>query len=529
MKTAVIIGAGPAGLTAAYELLTKTDIKPILVEADRQVGGLAKTIDFKGNKIDIGGHRFFSKSTRVLNWWLNFLPLEPGFAKDTVHLGYQNNFRDYVPPAHPDTGDDDVMLVRKRKSRIYHDKKFFDYPLRLNRRTIRNLGLRKLARIGLSYLYAKLFPKKPEKNLEQFFRNRFGNELYLTFFKDYTEKVWGVPCHRIPASWGQQRVKDLNIARVLGHAIKSIFTPNQTIRQKGTSTSLIEQFLYPKYGPGQMWETVAKFIIDNGGVILTETTLESINGDGNDRVSSVDVKDNKTGAVSNIPGDYFFSSMPVKELVGCCNNLPVPTDVKELAGTLEYRDFLIVGILASRLALKEQSGPITDNWIYIQDKAVRVGRLQFFHNWSPAMVRDPANAWIGAEYFCDESDALWQMDDDSLGEFVIREMEAIGILRRSEVRDLYVARVKNAYPSYYGGYANFKIVEKWLNRIENLFPVGRNGMHRYNNSDHSMLTAMTAVENIIAGVTDKSNIWNINTEEEYHEEYEPSPADRRRL
>jgi len=519
LKTAVIIGAGPAGLTAAYELLTKTAIKPIIIEADKQVGGLSKTIDYKGNKIDIGGHRFFSKSDKVINWWLQFLPLESGFDESTLLLQYQNKKTEFKSPGKRVADPDKVMLVRKRKSRIYYQKKFFDYPLQLNLHTISNLGFFKMSRIGFSYLTAKIFPQKKEENLEQFFINRFGKELYETFFKDYTEKVWGVPCKMLPASWGYQRVKDLNISKVIGHAFRSIFKNNKTIGQKNTSTSLIEQFLYPKYGPGQMWETVAEEIIKLGGTILLNTSVTSINGNGSNRIESVETVSNITNEKETIYGDYFFSTMPVKQFAENSIDLSIPVEVKNAASSLQYRDFLIVGLLATNLSIKEKKEEgFTDNWIYIQDKNVKAGRLQFFHNWSPYMLKHPNDVWIGAEYFCNETDPLWQMDDTSLTEFVIKEMESIGILSASVIKDSIVVRVKKAYPSYYGGYKDFDCIQQYFNSIENLFMIGRNGMHRYNNSDHSMLTAMAAVDNIITGKKDKSNIWNINAEEEYIEE-----------
>ncbi|MES1214064.1 MAG: NAD(P)/FAD-dependent oxidoreductase [Bacteroidota bacterium] len=519
MKTAVIIGAGPAGLTAAYELLTKTDIKPVIVEADKQVGGLSKTINYKGNKIDIGGHRFFSKSKKVIDWWLHFLPLDPTYSEDKINLRYQNKNAAYTAAKKDLANQDRVMLVRKRKSRIFYNKKFFDYPLRLNGKTISNLGFIKMCRIGISYLYAKLFPEKPEQTLEQYFKNHFGNELYQTFFKDYTEKVWGVSCDKLPASWGQQRIKDLNISKVIRHAIKSAFNSNKSIGQDGTNTSLIEQFLYPQSGPGQMWETVADEIIKLGGTILLNTDVTAIIGDNNKKIISVEIKNNETGRIENLPGDYFFSTMPVKELIENCKQLPVPQEVNMVAGSLEYRDFLIVGILTSGLSIKEKNNePVNDNWIYIQDKNVKAGRLQFFHNWSPFMVKHPGDLWIGVEYFCNENDQFWLMKDELIINTVIKEMNTIGILDNSMVKDAIVIRVKKAYPSYYGGYENFEVVRQYLDTIENLYLIGRNGMHRYNNSDHSMLTAMAAVENIINGVTGKANIWEINTEEEYHEE-----------
>lgn len=520
MKTAIIIGAGPAGLTAAYELLVKSDIKPIIIEADSQPGGLSKTISYKGNKIDIGGHRFFSKSERVIDWWLHFLPLDPHVTGNKIHLHYQHKDTDYNLKDRAISSDEKIMLVRRRKSRIFYQNKFFDYPLRLNVQTFRNLGFFKMSRIGLSYLYATLFPVKDEKNLEQFFRNRFGNELYHTFFKDYTEKVWGVPCTEIPAAWGEQRVKNLDISKVISHAVKSIFSgKNKTLNQDGTNTSLIEQFLYPKYGPGQMWETVADEILKRGGIIHYGTAVTSLYGDGKDKIVSAAIKNKKTGETINIQADYFFSAMPIKNLVENTHNLPIPQAVYDTASALEYRDFLMAGILTKELLLRDKNNePVTDNWIYIQDKHVRAGRLQIFNNWSPYMVADAADTWIGVEYFCNERDELWKADDRTVSAFVIKEMETIGILNREQVKDSVIIRVKKAYPSYYGAYKNFDIIKKYFNTVQNLFLVGRNGMHRYNNSDHSMLTAMAAVENIVSGRLDKANIWEINTEEEYLEE-----------
>ncbi|MGC4036719.1 MAG: NAD(P)/FAD-dependent oxidoreductase [Chitinophagaceae bacterium] len=519
MKTAVIIGAGPAGLTAAYELLIRTDIKPIVIEADKQPGGLSKTIDYKGNKIDIGGHRFFSKSKKVLDWWLHFLPIDPKQKDQKIRLRYQNKETDYTSYENKINDTEKIMLVRKRKSRIYYNKKFFDYPLGLNSQTIKNLGSIKMIRIGFSYLKAKLFPIKKEETLEQFFKNRFGNELYHTFFKDYTEKVWGVPCSEIPAAWGQQRVKNLNISKVISHAIRSVLKKDQSIQQGETSTSLIEQFLYPKFGPGQLWQAVADEIIKLGGTILYNTKVIGLTGDEKDAINFIETKDSITNETQLINADYVFSTMPVKSLVQNLHNLPVPGNVKSIASNLKYRDFLIVGILVDELLIKNKEGePVTDNWIYIQDKNVKAGRLQLFHNWSPYMTLDPNTSWIGVEYFCNEDDELWNKSDRELIDFVVDEMETIGILQKQSVKDAVVIRVKKAYPSYYGAYENFDEVKTFLDKIKNLYLVGRNGMHRYNNSDHSMLTAMEAVDLIIKGSDDKSSIWEINTGDEYHEE-----------
>src|SRR5450432_3475148 len=519
-KTAIIIGAGPAGLTAAYELLTKTDIIPIIIESDEQVGGLSKTINFKGNKIDIGGHRFFSKSERVIKWWLHFLPLDASEKQHHINIKYQQNKAEFDIEDEDLGQGDKVMMVRPRKSRIYYQRKFFDYPLQLNGKTIANLGLIKMFRIGGSYIYAKLFPVKPEINLAQFFNNRFGRELYETFFKEYTEKVWGIPCEKIPSSWGQQRVKDLNISKVLLHAITSLVSSNKSIRQKGTSTSLIEQFLYPKFGPGQMWETVAEEVQRLGGKIYTGTTARALYGNGSNQINKIDAVNQVTGETISFNGDYFFSTMPVKELFENLHAIPVPREINAIAKDLEYRDFLIVGILATELVVKENNGEglVKDNWIYIQDNKVKAGRIQVFNNWSPFMVNDPATVWIGVEYFCSEKDDFWKMDYNDTKSIATKEMETIGILNPTQVKDCMVARVKKAYPSYYGSYENFSKLQQFTDAINNLFLIGRNGMHRYNNTDHSMLTAMAAVENIISGRNDKTNIWQINTEEDNHEE-----------
>lgn len=518
MQYAIIIGAGPAGLTAAYELLTKTDILPIVLEQDAGPGGLSKTIDHNGNKIDIGGHRFFSKSEKVIQWWLHFLPLEPGTPEEVFHIHYKGSSASYKHTDDKIEDEDQVMMLRPRKSRIFFDKKFFDYPLQLNGRTLSKLGLLKSIRIGCSYVYAKLFPVKPEINLSAFFRNRFGNELYQTFFKDYTEKVWGVSCEQLPATWGQQRVKDLNVGRVLFHAVKSLFSSNKTISQKGTSTSLIEQFMYPRYGPGQMWETVAKEITERGGKIFCNSTVTAVNADSRGLITSVEATDNFTGEKNTYSGSCCFSTMPVKELMNKLRNVEIPEPVHRAAESLEYRDFLIVGILASGLQIADAS--FTDNWIYIQEKNIKAGRIQFFHNWSPYMVKNTGDMWIGVEYFCNETDAFWQQDDETIAANAIAEMESIGVLTSTQVKDKLVVKVKKAYPSYFGGYENFDKVQEFLDQIDNLYLIGRNGMHRYNNSDHSMLTAMAAVENIINGRKDKSNIWEINTEDVYHEEYD---------
>ncbi len=518
-KIAVIIGAGPAGLTAAYELLTRTEIIPIVLEKSSYMGGISRTVEYKGNRIDIGGHRFFSKSERVMDWWLQHMPLENSHDAGQT-IAYHNRLH-AIPASAPNGNGERVMLVRERRSRIYFLRRFFDYPIQLSAKTLRNLGLTRVAKIGASYAWNALFPPRRIENLEQFFISRFGRELYRTFFQSYTEKVWGVPCDKISAEWGAQRVKGLSVKKALGHIIKKAFGPAADVRQKKTETSLIEQFMYPKLGPGQLWEIVAEKIKAMGGQILTELDVQSILT-ARGRLTAV-IARGRDGHLREFRGDYFFSTMPVKELTGALR-ADVPPEVQEIANGLQYRDFITVGLLVNRLAVKPEqhnangNGLIKDNWIYIQEPEVSAGRLQIFNNWSPYLVRDPNTVWIGVEYFCYETDDFWKMPDAEIAGLAQRELETIGIIRQDDVLDSTVIRMPKTYPAYFGAYERFDEVRSYLDGFENLFLIGRNGMHKYNNQDHSMLTAMTAVDNIAAGRLDKSNIWAVNTEMEYHEE-----------
>jgi protoporphyrinogen oxidase len=518
-KTALLIGAGPAGLTAALEFLRRSDVHPIVLEASHEIGGISRTIRHNGNRIDIGGHRFFSKSDRVMNWWMDLMPPEAG--ADTQHaLRHQNKQRTLKVNSQglsPETTDL-VMLVRPRKSRIYFLRRFFDYPIKLTADTLRKLGLSRTVKIGFSYLWARLFPRKVEKSLEDFLINRFGRQLYLTFFKSYTEKVWGVPCEAISAEWGAQRIKGLSLTTAVLHFLKKAFSSSrdEAIQQKGTETSLIEKFLYPKYGPGQLWEHAADQIRSRGGEILLGWRATRLFVEGNAITAVEAVSD--SGQRRRFAADYVFSTMPVRELIDAMDT-PIPSEVREVSDGLQYRDFITVGLLVNQLTVREaDGGPLKDNWIYIQEPDVLVGRLQIFNNWSPYMVADPSKTWIGLEYFCYQTDALWKMGDEELKKFAIAEVEKIGILRASDVTDAHVVRVPKTYPAYFGTYDRFHIIREFLDGFDNLYLVGRNGMHKYNNQDHSMLTAMTAVDNIIAGVRGRDNVWSINTEMEYHEE-----------
>jgi protoporphyrinogen oxidase len=517
-KKAIIIGAGPAGLTAAYELLTRTDVKPIVLERSDSMGGISRTVRYKGNRIDIGGHRFFSKSDRVMEWWLSRMPMEQT-AVAAQQITYHRMTRQVPAQSNSNcaAGDDPerVMLVRKRKSRIYFLRKFFDYPISLTKDTLMKLGLVRVFRVGFSYLRSAMFPIRNVQNLEEFFINRFGRELYRTFFKSYTEKVWGVPCDQISAEWGEQRIKGLSIRKTITHFLRQAFRKSFTIAQKETETSLIERFLYPKYGPGQMWESVAEQVVGLGGEIISNCEVTGIHCDGQ-KVLSIRAKD-KQGNSREFTGDYFFSTMAIKDLIRGID-AEVPANVREVSEGLLYRDFITVGLLVKKLKVGGKNQKlIEDNWIYIQEPDVLAGRLQIFNNWSPYMVANPDYVWIGVEYFCYEVDELWNKPDAEMAAFARDELDKIEIIEKEDVLDSIVIHMPKTYPAYFGTYDRFPEIRKFVDGFSNLFLVGRNGMHRYNNQDHSMLTAMLAVDNIIAGRTDKANLWEVNTEMEYHE------------
>lgn len=524
-KTALIIGGGPAGLTAAYELLQRTGIRPIVLEASDMLGGISRTVNYRGNRMDIGGHRFFSKSQRVMDWWQQMLPLEEKTAGN-IAIAYQGKTHDVTPAActTPQENSDEVMLVRPRKSRIYFLRKFFDYPISLSAQTIRNLGLLRTFQVGVSYLLARLFPIRNEQNLEQFFINRFGKALYLTFFKSYTEKVWGLPCDQISAAWGAQRIKGLSITKAIRHALGRLWKTTTDIRQKNVETSLVEQFLYPKLGPGQMWEKCGREIESQGGEIRYHSRVDHIHLslDGK-QVTSILVTNTQTGQTEELTADYVFSTMPIRDLVAGVQGTSVPSPVQEVAAGLVYRDFITVGLLLKKLVIQDPGkARITDNWIYVQEPDVQLGRIQIFNNWSEHLVAKAENVWLGLEYFCQEGDDLWNLSDDAMKQLAIQELSKIGIAHSEDILDGTVLRVPKTYPAYFGTYDRFGEVRKWVDSIENLFLIGRNGMHRYNNQDHSMLTAMVAVDNILAGRTDKANLWDVNTEQEYHEEQKPA-------
>lgn len=514
-KTAIIIGAGPAGLTAAYELLTKTDIKPVIFETTDDIGGISKTFNYKENRMDMGGHRFFSKSDTVMKWWTDLMPIQTVPSSDDILLNRKLELPESNNEINPNQIDN-VMLVRNRLSRIYFLKTFFDYPVSLSFSTVKNLGVLRIIKIGFSYIFSLLFKRK-ENNLEDFMINRFGKELYLTFFKDYTHKVWGVLPKDIPADWGTQRIKGISVIKVIQQAFKKIFVSEKDLKQKEIETSLIEKFYYPKFGPGHFWRVVAKKIEEFGGKIELNKTIIKFETENNNVKAVIDKDGNKYEA------DFIFSSMPVKDLINGFDNKD--EDVKRVSNGLGYRSFITVGLLVKDMIIKNNTklktykNRVPDDWIYIQEREVKLGRLQVFNNWSPYLVKDYENTvWLGLEYFCDENDDMWNMKDEDFINFAKKELAQIQIIKEEDVLDGCIVRVPKAYPGYFGTYKEFDVIKNFVNKYENLFLVGRNGMHKYNNMDHSMLTAITAVSNIIKGIKTKDNIWSVNTEQEYHEQ-----------
>ena len=515
-KIAVIIGAGPAGLTAAYELLTQSDdIQPIILEAEHFVGGISRTATYNGNRMDIGGHRFFSKDERVTKLWTEMLPVQGEPALDDKLLEREKTLSENGP--NPETTDE-VMLVRDRVSRIIYKRKFFDYPISLKAQTFINMGFWATMKAGFGYI-GSCIKKREETNLENFYINRFGKPLYEMFFEDYTEKLWGVHPRNIAADWGAQRVKGLSVSK----AIKNALTKPFKKKDKEVETSLIEQFIYPKKGPGQLYEKMAAEIIRLGGEIRYGRTVHKIDvKDG--KVATVYAL-NEENEVESYLADYCISSMPIKDLAEAIGQDKMSAEVYETATQLPYRDFMTVGLLLQDLKVKNKTkmktlgGIVPDCWIYVQDRDVRLGRIQIFNNWSPYMVQNPQeNVWVGLEYFCSEGDDMWTSPDEAFIKNAVEELVKVGVIDSPDkVLDSTVIRVKKAYPAYFGAYANFDKVRAYLDGFDNLFCVGRNGQHRYNNMDHSMVTAMVAAEEIIKGGADKNAVWSVNTEKSYHE------------
>ncbi|GHT69672.1 hypothetical protein FACS1894110_19600 [Spirochaetia bacterium] len=516
-KKFIVIGAGPAGLTAAYKILTEIPGADVSVfEATDRIGGISTTLFYKGNRIDIGGHRFFSKSKLVNDFWQEMMSLQGSGAKDDILLGTDKTYA--VDGPDPEKTDE-VMLIRNRISRIFYRRKFFDYPISLKAQTFINMGIFNTVLAGISFLYSSI-KKRKENSLEDFYINRFGKHLYGMFFEDYTEKVWGVHPSKLSASWGAQRVKELSISAIIKEALAKIFNPHHKTNQ----TSLIEQFVYPKMGPGQLWSIVAEKIQSLGGTIHYNTKVIGIDV-ANAQTKNITVECN--GKCETIPCDTLLSTMPVKDLIEAIKNgvsEKAPAPIADAAKELPYRDFITVGLLLKKLKLQNKTkiktlqNIVPDCWIYIQERDVRIGRLQIFNNWSPYMVADPMNTvWLGLEYFCNEGDEMWNMDDKDFINFAIAELVKINIIDKEDVLDATRVKIQKAYPAYFGSYGEMDSIKTYLDSIGNLYCLGRNGQHKYNNMDHSMLTAMEAVNVIKTGSKDKSSVWNVNTEEEYLE------------
>lgn len=518
MKKVVIIGAGPAGITAANELLkdnNNDDYEVVILEETEVIGGISQTVKYNGNRMDIGGHRFFSKSDEVMNWWSDLMNIQGEPSFDDKKLDRKKPLQAGGPDPEK---EDKVMLVRDRVSRIYYNKHFFDYPVTMSASTIKNMGFATTMKAGFSYLKSTMF-KKPETSLENFYINRFGKVLYSMFFEGYTEKLWGRHPSEISADWGSQRVKGLSIKAVLKDMFSKAFGGKK--KNKEVETSLIEQFWYPKYGPGQLWELAAERAVKLGAKILKGYSVKNIVcKDG--KITSV-LCETEHGTES-IDGDIFISSMPVKDLVeGMIGDKP-SEEIKMIAEGLPYRDFVTVGLLVNKLNLKNETDVKTlgnivpDCWIYVQETNVKLGRIQIFNNWSPYMVKDPENTvWIGLEYFCAEGDDFWNMTDEECIELAKKELESMGVIKADEVLDSHREKIKKAYPAYFDTYAKMDELIKFLDTYENLYCIGRNGQHRYNNMDHSMLTAIRTAEAIKTNKSNKHDIWNVNTEKEYHE------------
>ncbi len=509
-KTAIIIGAGPAGLTAAYELLKTTDIIPLVLEESDYIGGISRTAFYNGNRIDLGGHRFFSKNEKVNEIWQELLPIQNKPSFDDIKTGTKKEL--------PENGadpefEDKVLLLRNRISRIYYLRKFFDYPIALKPETFINMGLKRTFKAGLGYVKSAV-SSLPEDSLENFYINRFGRPLYEMFFEGYTEKLWGVHPSEIASDWGAQRVKGLSLTKAIFSALSG---------SKSKETSLIESFYYPKKGPGQLWEAMADEIKAMGGKIIKNAKVIKVKSE-NKKIAYV--KAETPNGIIELQADYFISTMPIKDLSAALGN-DVPNTVKEIAENLPYRDFITVGLLVNRLLLENKTNHKTlgnivpDCWIYIQEGDVKLGRLQIFNNWSPYMVKDPENTvWIGLEYFCTEGDELWSKTEKEFTDFAVDELSKIGIINKTDVLDSFHLKQKKAYPAYFGSYRDFPKVREYLDSFDNLYCIGRNGMHRYNNMDHSMLTAIEAVKCIRENISSKESIWDVNTEQEYHEEKE---------
>lgn len=511
-KTAIIIGAGPAGLSAAYHLLKFTDdITPVLVEQEDAPGGLSRTIYKNGNGTDIGPHRFFTKNDEVFDFWKKLLPIQGFSAIDDKITGRTIEPQNYT--ADPEKSDK-VFLRRKRFSRIYYDKKFFDYPIKLSFSAFKSLGLKRTFLAGISYLRSCIY-KLPETNLESFMINRFGKVLYEMFFEGYTQKVWGFHPKNISKDWGQQRIKKISLLKVFFDAFSSLLKININ-----KEVSLIDEYFYPKFGSSQMWNIITEEIIKDGGQILLNNKVTKINKTNN-IINSIEITDQNSGSKQVLTGDFYLSSMPIKDLITDMND--IPEEIKYIAENLQYRDFILVNLVCDKLNLKNNTNWPTvnniapDSWIYLQDNGVKAGRLDIMNNFSPYFIADFQKDFVvNLEYFCNEGDDFWNKPDNEIKEFAKNEFIKLNISGNESVKEINCYRFKKAYPAYFGIYERFSELTEYINSIENLYCIGRNGLHKYNNMDHSILTGIEAAR-IISKYADKKQLWDINTDNIYQE------------
>lgn len=510
-KKVVIVGGGPAGLAAAYELLKQSSgaFDVTILEESNCVGGISRTVHFKGNKMDIGGHRFHNRIPIVEKWWEEILPVQGALAFDDKELKRGG----YIEKGGPDPEKtDDVLLRRNRLCRIFFKGRFFDYPISLSFDAIKNMGFGTAILAGCSFLKSRVH-KKPVESLEDYYKNQFGGKLYSMFFENYTENLWGIHPKDISPEYGMQRVNDeISIKKMLAQLF---------LRKKHENEQKVDTFSYPKLGPGQMWETVADKVKRLGGYFVMGAKVVGVEKDS-DRIVSVSYKKGKN--IKKIRCDYLVSSMPIKDLVAGMNH--VPKRIRKLTEGLQYRDYIMVGVLCSKMALKNKTSIrtigniIPDQWVYVHDKGVKMGRFQVFNNWSPYLVKDVKhNVWMGLEYFCNEGDDMWMMPDKDFVKMAVNEMVKIGVIEdKQDVIDSCVVKIKKAYPAYFGAYDDMDAIKEYLNKVRNLFCVGRNGRHCYSDLDYSICSSFEAVKNIINEEDSKENVWNPQSMPEYKED-----------
>ena len=477
MQRVIIIGAGPAGLTAAYELSKFPDrFKVIVLEESSSIGGISKTVEYNGNRMDIGPHHLFTKVKEVEQWW-----------------------KKMMPPADISSPDKKILLKKNRFTRIFFRGKFFDYPVKMNATTFENLGFGETLKVGGSYFKILIFRRK-ENSLEDFFINRFGRKLYSMFFEGYTEKVWGRHPREISTEWGAQRVKGLSGVAVL----KNMIYKALNITPKKVETSLAETFYYPRLGSGQLWEVAADKAEKNGVEIIMQAKATKIHRATDNSINGVTYE--HSGKDYKLSCDILLSSMPLKDLVAGMEN--VPENIRKIANGLPYRDYMTIGVLVPRLNVT-----VADHWVYVQGDDVKMGRFLVFNNWSSSMIKDPNMVWLALEYFCQEGDEMWSSPDEKFAAFAINEMVKKNLISSADaVKDYHIERVKKAYPSYFDTYTQIDELKNYPDNSTNLYCIGRNGQNRYNNIDHSMCTSFEAVRNILSGKKNKSNIWSVNTE-----------------